>query len=195
MWEVLERPSSRPITIAPVTTRRDRNFNRSVPPQPFYPSFAGPQHSCPETTRRTHARDTSPPQKKIERTWRRFLESLPVPAGRWQPSLQKCGLYLNNNIANDENQCAHICFPVSTDAQPTILYCVVIVASSYKEWWGIRDRWLSMVDHSTLQVYHQLCSLVRENTVSGQHNTQYTWYDSDTLDIIEYYKLKTYKMK
>ena len=43
-----------------------------------------------------------------------------------------------------------------------------------------------MVDHSTVQVYHYL---VRENTVSRQHNTQYAVYDSDTLNIMEYKKI------
>ena len=54
-WEVLERPPSRPITMAPVTTRRDWNFNRpawsrvSQPPSTAFlsTSFASPQRSCP----------------------------------------------------------------------------------------------------------------------------------------------------
>ena len=100
----LQLPQSQPDVTGTLIGPRGPE-SASLPPQSCYPSFAGPQHSCPETTRRTHARGTNPPQKKIERTWRRFLESLPVPAGRWQPSLQKCGRFLSNNIANDENQC------------------------------------------------------------------------------------------
>ena len=71
----------------------------SLSPQPFYTLFAGIQHFCSETTRRTHARGTSPPQEKIEITWRRFLGSLPVPAGRWQSILPETTENISKAVA------------------------------------------------------------------------------------------------
>ena len=66
---------------------RPLGFIEHVPKQStrFYPIICSSQRSCPETTMRTYAWGTSPPQEKTERTWLRFLGSLPVPAGRWHP--------------------------------------------------------------------------------------------------------------
>ena len=85
--EGLERPSSRPITIAPDTTRRAWNFNRTAwsrisqsPSTAFLLIICRPTAFLPRDHQENSC--TGHKQEKIERTSHRFLGTLPNPAGR-----------------------------------------------------------------------------------------------------------------
>ena len=129
--EDLERPSSRPITIAPVTTRRDWNFNRSawsrISQSPSKPHIiCRPTAFLPRDHQENSCTGHKPSSGKVRENLTKVLGISTNSRGEVTTSLQKCGRYLSNNIANDEKSMlpisAFLCQPLYDQPFYTMQY-------------------------------------------------------------------------